>query len=204
MVSGISPSHRLNTESVDSDSSRSRPRRLDDFVDVVADDQLRLMFLCAHPALAADAQVALILRLARRPEDRADSERPSWSLGAAMAQRSSEPNANSTTTMLGVAIPRADRTPGPSSYGPRRHLPHLHRRGTPPHPEEHLREPTLSTEAIRVGQALVELIPGEPEAVGLLALMLLTESRCAARIAADGTMVRISDQDRPNGTRADW
>ena len=54
--------HRLHTDSMDPDPNPELDS-LDDFVDVVADDQLRLMFLCAHPALAADAQVALILRL---------------------------------------------------------------------------------------------------------------------------------------------
>ena len=54
--------HRLHTDSMDPDHNPELDR-LDDFVDVVADDQLRLMFLCAHPALAADAQVALTLRL---------------------------------------------------------------------------------------------------------------------------------------------
>ena len=54
----------------------------------------------------------------------------------------------------------------------------------------------LSTEAIRLGRTLVELMPDEPEAIGLLALMLLTESRRPARSNADGTMVRLADQDR--------
>ena len=58
----IGAAHRLHLDSMESDHDPDFDR-LDDFVDVVADDQLRLMFLCAHPALAADAQIALILRL---------------------------------------------------------------------------------------------------------------------------------------------
>jgi RNA polymerase sigma-70 factor, ECF subfamily len=54
----------------------------------------------------------------------------------------------------------------------------------------------LSGEAIRLGRVLVELMPDEPEAVGLLALMLLTDARRNARITVDGTMVRLADQDR--------
>jgi RNA polymerase sigma-70 factor (ECF subfamily) len=54
----------------------------------------------------------------------------------------------------------------------------------------------LSAEAIRLGRVLTELMPDEPEAVGLLALMLLTEARRAARTAPDGSMVRLADQDR--------
>ncbi len=54
----------------------------------------------------------------------------------------------------------------------------------------------LSAEAIRLGRVLVDLMPDEPEAVGLLALMLLTDARRAARTAPDGSMVRLSEQDR--------
>jgi RNA polymerase sigma-70 factor (ECF subfamily) len=60
----------------------------------------------------------------------------------------------------------------------------------------------LSTEAIRLGRVLVELMPDEPEAVGLLALMLLTDARRPARLAADETMVRFADQDRARWDRA--
>src|SRR5205085_8553611 len=60
----------------------------------------------------------------------------------------------------------------------------------------------LSTEAIRLGRVLVELMPDEPEAVGLLALMLLTEARRPARTAADGSLVRLADQDRTRWDRA--
>src|SRR5207244_9199464 len=54
----------------------------------------------------------------------------------------------------------------------------------------------LTTEAVRLGRVLVELMPDEPEAVGLLALMLLTDARRRARVAPDGSMVRLADQDR--------
>jgi len=59
----------------------------------------------------------------------------------------------------------------------------------------------LSIEAIRLGRTLVDLMPDEPEAIGLLALMLLTESRRPTGIAADGTMVRLADQDRTRWDR---
>jgi RNA polymerase sigma-70 factor (ECF subfamily) len=59
----------------------------------------------------------------------------------------------------------------------------------------------LSAEAIRLGRVLVELMPDEPEAVGLLALMLLTDSRRPARLAADGSLVRLADQDRSRWNR---
>jgi RNA polymerase sigma-70 factor (ECF subfamily) len=60
----------------------------------------------------------------------------------------------------------------------------------------------LSREAVRLGRVLTELMPDEPEAVGLLALMLLTEARQPARIAPDGTMVRLTDQDRSRWDRS--
>lgn len=60
----------------------------------------------------------------------------------------------------------------------------------------------LSSEAIRLGRVLVELMPDEPEAVGLLALMLLTEARRDARTDADGSMIRLADQDRTRWSRA--
>jgi RNA polymerase sigma-70 factor (ECF subfamily) len=59
----------------------------------------------------------------------------------------------------------------------------------------------LSSEAIRLGRVLVDLMPDEPEAAGLLALMLLTDARRPARTAADGSMIRLSDQDRTRWDR---
>jgi RNA polymerase sigma-70 factor (ECF subfamily) len=59
----------------------------------------------------------------------------------------------------------------------------------------------LTAAAVRLGRVLVELMPGEPEAVGLLALMLLTDARRPARIDADGSMVRLTDQDRSRWDR---
>jgi RNA polymerase sigma-70 factor (ECF subfamily) len=60
----------------------------------------------------------------------------------------------------------------------------------------------LTTEAMRLARVLVDLMPDEPEAVGLLALMLLTEARRPARVASDGSMVRLADQDRSRWDRA--
>ena len=192
--------HRLNTESVDSDSNPDPDLdRLDDFVDVVADDQLRLMFLCAHPALAADAQVALILRLLGGLET--DEIAKAFVVpGATMAQRIVRAKRKLHDNHASYRIPRAAELPD------RLHtvLAAIYLIYTEGHTATSggtLTRTDLSTEAIRVGRTLVELMPGEPEAVGLLALMLLTESRCAARIAADGTMVRLADQDRTQWDR---
>jgi RNA polymerase sigma-70 factor (ECF subfamily) len=68
-------------------------------------------------------------------------------------------------------------------------------------PGEDLTRVDLSREAIRLGRVLTELMPDEPEAVGLLALMLLTEARRPARTGPDGTMIRVADQDRTRWAR---
>jgi RNA polymerase sigma-70 factor (ECF subfamily) len=66
---------------------------------------------------------------------------------------------------------------------------------------DELLRPALTAEAIRIGRTLVDLLPDEPEAVGLLALMLLTEARAPARLSADGELVRLADQDRARWDR---
>ena len=190
--------HRLRIDSMEPDHNPELDR-LDDFVDVVADDQLRLMFLCAHPALAADAQVGLILRLLA-----------GLSMGeiataflvpeATMAQRIVRAKRKLHENHASY------RVPGPAELPARLHavLAAIYLVFTEGHTAtsaQTLTRTDLSTEAIRLGRTLVELMPDEPEAIGLLALMLLSDSRRAARVAADGTMVRLADQDRSRWDR---
>jgi RNA polymerase sigma-70 factor (ECF subfamily) len=191
--------HRLQVDSMEPDHDPELDR-LDDFVDVVADDQLRLMFLCAHPALAADAQVGLILRLLA-------------GLSAAeIATAFLVPEATMAQRIVRAKRKLHDnhasyRVPGAAELPDRLHavLTAIYLVFTEGHTAtsgQTLTRTGLSAEAIRLGRTLAGLMPDEPEATGLLALMLLTESRRAARTAADGTMVRLADQDRSRWDRA--
>ena len=185
--------HRLHTESMEPDHN-SELDRLDDFVDVVADDQLRLMFLCAHPALAADAQVALILRLLGGLET-GEIAKAFVVPEATMAQRIVRAKRKLHDNHAAYRIPRAAELPDRlAAVLAAIYL--IYTEGHTATSGRTLTRTDLSTEAIRLERTLIELMPDEPEAIGLLALMLLTESRYPTRMAADGTMVRLADQDR--------
>ncbi len=190
--------HRMHTVAMDADDHPDLAD-LDAFVDVVPDDQLRLMVLCCHPALAIDAQVALTLRLLGGLET-AEIARAFLVPEATMAQRIVRAKRKLRDNHAPYRIPR------PAELSDRLHavLTAIYLIFTEGHTAtsgDAFVRVDLSGEAIRLGRVLAELAPDEPEAVGLLALMVLTESRRTARTDSDGAMVRLADQDRTRWDR---
>ncbi len=193
--------HRLHETDMDasSDPHRDELHELDQLVDVVPDDQLRLMFLCCHPALATDAQVALTLRLLgglETPDIAAAFVVPE----ATMAQRIVRAKRKLRDNHAPYRVPAAAELPD------RLHavlvaISLVFTAGHTAPSGESLIRVDLSDEAIRLGRVLVELMPDEPEAVGLLALMLLTDARRETRLDEHGRMVRLADQDRTRWDR---
>ncbi len=171
---------------------------LDGFVDVVADDQLRLMFLCCHPALAADAQVALTLRLVGGL-DTPEIARAFLVPEPTLAQRIVRAKRKLRDNHAPYRIPHAAELPD-RLHAVLAAIYLIYTEGHTATTGDSLTRVDLSREAIRLGGVLTELMPDEPETVGLLALMLLTEARRPAR-AADGSMVRLADQDRTQWNR---
>ncbi len=191
--------HRLHSEAMDPDHN-PEIADLDAFVVVVADDQLRLMFLCCHPALAADSQVALTLRLLGGLET-AEIARAFLVPETTMAQRIVRAKRKLHDNHATYRIPRAAELPDrlAAVLGA---IYLIYTEGHTATTGTSLTRTDLSTEAIRIGRVVVALMPDEPEAMGLLALMLLSEGRRPARVDSHGLMVRLSDQDRSLWTRA--
>ncbi len=159
----------------------------------VGDDRLRLIFTCCHPALAPDAQVALTLRevCGLTTEEIA---RAFLTPAPTLAQRI----VRAKTKIRQARIPYRVPDPGelPERLGAVLRVIYLvFNEGYAASSGDTLTRHDLSGEAIRLGRLLYELLP-EPEAAGLLALMLLHDSRRAARTSSNGELVLLDDQDR--------
>jgi RNA polymerase sigma-70 factor (ECF subfamily) len=160
----------------------------------VEDDQLRLIFTCCHPALAPEARLALTLRLvAGLTVD--EIARAFFSSEAAIGQRITRAKTKVKAAHIPFAVPERleERLPDVLAV-----VYLVFNEGYLPGSGLELRT-DLSDTAIRLARLLHGLVPGEPEVAGLLALLLLTDARRAARVDMTGELVTLDRQDR-----ADW
>ncbi|GAA1999746.1 RNA polymerase sigma factor [Catenulispora subtropica] len=167
----------------------------------IEDDRLRLVFTCAHPALAMEARVALTLRMVGGLTV-AEIARAFLVTEAAMSRRITRAKDKIKVARIPYRVPSAEDLPGRVAgvlavlylvfnegylaTGP----------GTDPV------RPALTAEAIRLTRLVHALLPQDDEVTGLLALMLLTEARRTARVSASGDLVTLAEQDRGSWDRA--
>jgi RNA polymerase sigma-70 factor (ECF subfamily) len=165
-------------------------------VHTVEDDQLRLIFTCCHPALAPEARLALTLRLVAGLTV-AEIARAFLSSEAAIGQRITRAKAKIRAAHVPFVVPErlSERLPDVLAV-----IYLVFNEGYLPGSDTELRV-DLSDEAIRLTRLLRALLPDEPEVAGLLALLLLTDARRAARVDESGELVTLDEQDRAGWDR---
>ena len=161
----------------------------------VQDDRLRLIFTCCHPALSMEAQVALTLRLLGGLSTK-EVARSFLVAEPAMAQRLARAKRKIKAARIPYLVPEGHELP--RRLRPVLAVVYLVYNAGVTSPDES----GLCPEAIRLARILATLMPDEPEVAGLLALLLLTESRRPSRTRPDGSLVLLSEQDRWRWDRA--
>ena len=167
--------------------------------DAVEDDRLRLIFTCCHPALSGDAQVALTLREVCGLTTEAIAA-AFLTPAPTLAQRIVRAKSKIRDAGIPYEVPSLPELPNRLD-AVLRVIYLVFNEGYAANVGDTLTRADLAAEAIRLGRLLVELLP-EPEALGLLALMLLQDSRRDARLDAAGELVLLEDQDRSRWSRA--
>ena len=170
-------------------SSSTEEPGIPEMVAHMQDDRLRLIFTCCNPALSTEAQVALTLRLfGGLTTD--EVARAFLVAEPTMSQRLARAKRKIKAARIPYRVPEDDELPG--RLRPVLAVVYLIYNAGLTSPAG----PGLCSEAIRLARILVTLMPDEPEVAGLLALLLMTESRRPSRIAADGSLVLLGVQDR--------
>jgi RNA polymerase sigma-70 factor (ECF subfamily) len=169
-----------------------------DFDDNLEDDRLRLIFTCCHPALSPDARIALTLREVCGLETE-QIARAFLIPAPTLAQRIVRAKGKIRDAHIPYQVPSRDELPGRLDVV--LHVLYLvFNEGYSASFGDNVVRHDLSAEAIRLGRLLVELLP-EPEAAGLLALMLLHDARRLARTSAEGELILLDEQDRSRWNR---
>ncbi|MFB6721721.1 RNA polymerase sigma factor [Kribbella sp. NPDC056345] len=163
-------------------------------VGAVYDEPLRLLFTCCHPALALNVRVALTLRMLGGLTT-TEIARAFLVPEPTMAQRLVRAKTKIRAAGIPYRVPYEADLPE-RVRGVLAVVYLIFNEGYAASSGDTLVRDDLALEAIRLGRVLVDLMPDEPEAVGLLALMLLQHSRRRARVDADGSLIRLKDQDR--------